>query len=274
MSVRWPNQALLLPCSHWPECESCATTALVSTKNPASELTIPMARLAPPTAVLFDVGDTLLIEERFDLEAGIAAAVGPRVDVSELAHAFRAELARSHQACRELWLASWLQQRVPSLAHESVDGIEDRIWPPVVTLSPAPGIAAVLSRLASDGVPMAAVSNASFSSRILMAELVRHRLATSLRFVLSSADIGLRKPAPEMFRSALHRLGVAAEGAWFVGDTPEEDIVGATAVGLTCFLMRPRTGAGRVAEGCCILTDWAAFYDTYVGTAHSSPQAS
>lgn len=45
----------------------------------------PNKALAPPTAVLFDVGDTLLIEHRFDLEAGIAAAVGPRGDVSTLA---------------------------------------------------------------------------------------------------------------------------------------------------------------------------------------------
>ena len=38
---------------------------------------------------------------------------------------------------------------------------------PNKALSPVPGIAAVQSTFASDGVPMAAVSNAPFSSRIL-----------------------------------------------------------------------------------------------------------
>lgn len=232
-----------------------------------------MTRLAPPTAILFDVGNTLLIEETFDLEAGIAAAVGPRADVPELAHTFRTELEVHHHAGRELWLASWLQQRVHALTAESIDEIEDRIWPAVVTLSPFPGIAAVLSQLSSDGVLMAAVSNASFSSRILWAELARHHLATPLRFVLSSADIGVRKPEPEIFRTALHRLGVSAERAWFVGDTPEEDIAGATAVGLTCFLLRPRTAVGLVTEDCHILADWAEFYTTYMATACPSPHA-
>jgi HAD superfamily hydrolase (TIGR01509 family) len=231
-----------------------------------------MVRPAPPTAILFDVGNTLLVEETFDLEAGIAAAVGPGADVPELANTFRAELERHHQAGRELWLASWLQQRVPALTAESIDDIEDRIWPAVVTLSPFPGVAAVLSRLAADGVLMAAVSNASFSSRILWAELARHHLATPLRFVLSSADIGVRKPEPEIFRTALHRLGVSADCAWFVGDTPEEDIAGATSVGLTCFLLRPATVASPVAEGCHILADWAELRATYMAT-RPSPHA-
>src|SRR6187551_3404695 len=133
-----------------------------------------MHRLAPPASALFDVGDTLLIEERFDLEAGIAAAVGPRADSHGLAASFRTELALRHRAGRELLLAAWLRQRVPALAAESIDEVEDRIWPAVVTLSPSPGVGAVLSKLASDAVLMAAVSNASFSGRVLLRELARH----------------------------------------------------------------------------------------------------
>jgi FMN phosphatase YigB (HAD superfamily) len=155
-----------------------------------------MLRLAPPAAVLFDVGDTLLVEERFDLEAGIAAAVGQSATVPALANAFRVDLALSHRSQHELSLAAWLQQHVPALATESVDSLEGRVWPAVVSLAPAPGALAVLTRLASDGVRMAAVSNAAFSSRCLSRELERLRFGPYLAFVISSADVGRRKPQP------------------------------------------------------------------------------
>jgi len=229
-----------------------------------------MPGLAPPTAVLFDVGDTLLVEERFNLEAGIAAAVGHDGDVRALAEAFRADLLESHRAQRELWLAAWLQQRLPALANESLASLEDRIWPAVVTLSPLPGIENVLSRLAADGVLMAAVSNAAFSGRILAHELGRARLAGYLQFVISSADIGIRKPASEIFRRALRRLDVLAQETWFVGDTLDEDIAGAAIVGLTSFLLSAKPLPNGAPVGCRVVADWAEFYAVYAGTTDPS----
>jgi len=88
-------------------------------------------RLHPPSAVLFDVGDTLLVEQRFDLDAGIAAAVGRHTDFRAIADAFRAETLKSHERHEELRLAAWLQHRVPALARRSVDWIEEQIWPAV-----------------------------------------------------------------------------------------------------------------------------------------------
>ncbi|MDJ0770039.1 MAG: HAD-IA family hydrolase [Ilumatobacter sp.] len=49
--------------------------------------------------------------------------------------------------------------------------------------------------------------------------------------VVDSADVGLRKPAPEIYRLALERLGVAADRALFLDDFPW-NITGAEAVGL------------------------------------------
>ena len=50
--------------------------------------------------------------------------------------------------------------------------------------------------------------------------------------VVISADLAVRKPHPDMYRKSLTDLGVEAATALFVGDTPEEDIVGAHHVGL------------------------------------------
>jgi len=133
---------------------------------------ISLTSVTPPTAVLFDVGDTLLVERRFDLEAGLAAVVPQSDAIPALAKAFRTRVRACHETHTELRLASWLRRRLRSLSRAPVDEIEDCIWSEVVTLSPSPGVIDVLQRLARDGVPMATISNAAFSGRVLLASSV------------------------------------------------------------------------------------------------------
>ncbi|HME71857.1 MAG TPA: hypothetical protein VKM54_18600, partial [Myxococcota bacterium] len=67
-----------------------------------------------PSAILFDLGGTVLEERRFVLEAGIRAVVGDRPQaIAELTQAFRAELQDHHRVHRELLLSQWLMQRLP-----------------------------------------------------------------------------------------------------------------------------------------------------------------
>jgi FMN phosphatase YigB (HAD superfamily) len=219
--------------------------------------------LRRPRAVLFDIGDTILEERRFDLEAGIGAVVSDTKQVELLAEAFRADLLACHQQRRELLLAQWLCERVPSLACHAVADIEDAIWTAVVTLVPRPLIHTVFDRLSQDGLPLAAISNAAFSSRVLSAELARHGLASTLRFVLSSADVGWRKPALIIFETAIARLEVPADTVWFIGDTVDEDILGASAAGLQPFWFSPALSDDTVMAGVPIVRDWADFLAVY-----------
>lgn len=62
--------------------------------------------------------------------------------------------------------------------------------------------------------------------------LEREHLTSYFQAVLISAEVGWRKPRPEIFQAALSSLGVIAGEALHVGDTPDADIVGAKAVGL------------------------------------------
>jgi HAD superfamily hydrolase (TIGR01509 family) len=50
--------------------------------------------------------------------------------------------------------------------------------------------------------------------------------------VVVSADVGWRKPHPEIFRETLRRMGVSPDQAVFVGDTPEADVLGPQGVGM------------------------------------------
>lgn len=189
--------------------------------------------MSPPRAILFDIGDTLLKETRFDLEAGIRAVVGDHPDVvAELCRSFRAELHESHRIDRELDLPGWIGARLPDRDDPSTTTLEDTLWSSVVSLAQIPGVESMLHRLRNDNVMMAAISNAPFSGRALSAELERHGLGNIFQFVLSSADIGFRKPNFAIFEIALWRLGLSAKGVWFVGNSWSEDVVGATTSGL------------------------------------------
>jgi FMN phosphatase YigB (HAD superfamily) len=115
-----------------------------------------------PAAVLFDIGDTLLREVRFDLAAGIRAALPARLraSASELAHSFRNELDVAHVIRREPMLSRWLCAHVADLRDMEEDRVEDTVWAEVVTLIPTRGARELLDRLHADGVKTGAISNA------------------------------------------------------------------------------------------------------------------
>lgn len=55
--------------------------------------------------------------------------------------------------------------------------------------------------------------------------------------VVDSHVVGVEKPDPRIFHIALERMKVEASSAVFLGDVPAVDVAGATAAGLTPFLL-------------------------------------
>jgi putative hydrolase of the HAD superfamily len=55
--------------------------------------------------------------------------------------------------------------------------------------------------------------------------------------VVVSADLGIRKPNPEIFRHTLRLLDARSETALYVGDTYDHDYLGAQAAHLRCCLI-------------------------------------
>ena len=64
-------------------------------------------------------------------------------------------------------------------------------------------------------------------------------LAKHLDFVLDSAEVGVEKPDPRIFRIALERAGVDPAHALYVGDLYSVDVLGARAVGMEAVLLDP-----------------------------------
>jgi putative hydrolase of the HAD superfamily len=91
------------------------------------------------------------------------------------------------------------------------------------------------------GQRLVVVSNWDVS---LVSVLDQVGLAPLLDGVLTSAQVGSRKPSPVIFERALELVGVAAADAIHVGDTLDEDVAGARAAGVEpVLLMRDRGSA-------------------------------
>ena len=71
--------------------------------------------------------------------------------------------------------------------------------------------------------------------------LKTHGLDELLDTVVVSAAVNKRKPSPEIFLSALKRLGVSPDETVFVGDTLDADIDGAKSVGIKSVYIQRRT---------------------------------
>lgn len=62
--------------------------------------------------------------------------------------------------------------------------------------------------------------------------LAREEIAPLFDAILISSEIGFRKPRPEIFLAACEKIGVSPSEVLFIGDSFENDVVGAKQVGM------------------------------------------
>ena len=79
-------------------------------------------------------------------------------------------------------------------------------------------------------------------------------LAPFLGAVVISGAFGWRKPSAGIFEEALSALHVAPAEATFVGDSYEDDVCGATAVGLRPVWLRRKRDVAPPADAGGVLT--------------------
>jgi HAD superfamily hydrolase (TIGR01549 family) len=68
--------------------------------------------------------------------------------------------------------------------------------------------------------------------------LNRHGLSRYLSCIVVSADVGIVKPSPDLFKITLYQLGVSADDAVYVGDDWCADVVGASRAGMRSIYTR------------------------------------
>ena len=90
----------------------------------------------------------------------------------------------------------------------------------------------VLAALREYELKIGLVSN---TGRDLESFVAHHALDVDA--AIGSGTHGKTKPHPAIFRAALEELGVRAEEAAMVGDSPDDDVEGARALGMRAFLV-------------------------------------
>jgi len=228
-----------------------------------------MTALPSPKGILFDMGNTLLRQVRFDIPKGQARLL-------EIAHNPRNitigdfEAVAGDPNLQEQWdirdkaLLEFPMTSFDRLVSDSlgltydipIEEVQIEFLRAAYEVIPEPGIYEALAHLKSLCLPMGAVCNSSFSGRCLALDFERHGMLDFFRFIMSSADYGVRKPHPAIFRAASSKLGIAPRDIWFIGDTLQADIAGALRTGMTAIWYCPDGEADTAIAPHAILRRW------------------
>ena len=94
----------------------------------------------------------------------------------------------------------------------------------------------VLETLQRLGMALGLVTNGSVRAQVQKLDILG--LRAYFQTVVISEAVGVEKPDAAIFQHALDGLGLRADQVWFVGDHPENDILGAWQVGLCTVWLR------------------------------------
>ncbi|TMR90198.1 HAD family hydrolase [Nonomuraea basaltis] len=178
-------------------------------------------------ALLRRLGATLTYEEFLDVWSGVSAEFDRLSDEDH--HEF------SMIDVGTAFLAQVLPRK-PSLAEvEEFTSQYVSEWNSGVRY--LPGLAGLIEELSAD-YRLAVVTN-THQPNLVPDHLAAMGLLSSFDAVITSVEVGWRKPHPKIFAGALDTLGVRASSAVFVGDTYEPDFEGPERAGMTAYLIDP-----------------------------------
>jgi putative hydrolase of the HAD superfamily len=206
-----------------------------------------------PEAVLLDVGGVFLLplHERI-LGALKRAECSVPADLLDGAHYRGAVRFTTELDVEGDWAGSWQEYLAGYVEACGVDE-EDRdevhrhldsefadaaLWLRVID-----GCREGLRALAGTGVRLGIISNADglIAERLRTLEILQvgPGLGVPVETVIDSGVVGVMKPDPRIFHLALDAMDLAPEDAWYVGDMPGIDVVGARKAGMRPVLMDP-----------------------------------
>ena len=121
--------------------------------------------------------------------------------------------------------------RADALEHLASEFASAGIWTRVID-----GAKEGLAALRATGARLGVVSNAdgSVGARLRDQEVLQvgSGMGVQVECIIDSGEVGVQKPDPRIFRIALDAMGIEPDRAWYVGDMPGIDVVGARAAGL------------------------------------------
>ncbi|MBS11546.1 MAG: hypothetical protein CME19_08085 [Gemmatimonadetes bacterium] len=228
-------------------------------------------QLTIPAAVTFDFGGTILSSVEFDLQAGIQRCLeiaeitnGRSVqDIVEVVNEIDYQIQERREASL-FEIPAIVRQRLiyDTLGvrfDHSPEEVELEFWEASMQFSIEAGITTVLDGLAARDIPLAVLSNSGFRGDVLRHELERHALAEYFQIIVSSADYGLRKPHPFIYRATSAQLGVELPRTWHVGNSRYYDVEGAMTAGAAAIYYDTEDHPPQNPKPHATVTSWIEF---------------
>jgi len=183
-------------------------------------------------AILFDLGGTVLAEKSYNLEVGYAS-ISENLDVNESLITLQNAISLGQEGNREFSVLKWIETHLHETEKRGdAELIEYKLWENTVSLEPMDDVERVLKYLNDRSIKVAALSNAIFSSMCITRELEKHNLAQYFDFVVSSADIGVRKPDGMAFTKSLDLFEFTSSEICYIGDNWVVDVSGASSANI------------------------------------------
>lgn len=202
-----------------------------------------------PKMILFDYGQTLIAEQKFDGIKGTEAVLKYATknkyhlsaeQVQEKASEINKELGRFDPQKRHLvhievpntMFTPYLYESQGieiSLSNEEIDTI---FWNAAAPGEATEGMREFLEYLKNSGIRTAVISNIAYAATVVTERINRLLPENAFEFIITSSNYMFRKPDRRIYDLALEKAELAAEDVWYIGDQYECDIKGALHAGL------------------------------------------
>lgn len=202
-----------------------------------------------PKMIMFDYGQTLISESRFNGEQGTRAVLkyakqNPNNVSAKTVQDFSKELNRDigrfnpdvrispNIEVHNHKFQNYLYQYFDLDIELSPDEIEMVFWDHAADKMPTKNIQEFLRFLQEKSIRTAVISNISFSGRALEERINTMLPNHNFEFILATSEYVFRKPHRRIFDLALRKAKLDARDVWYCGDNAYFDVEGASKAGI------------------------------------------
>lgn len=202
-----------------------------------------------PKMVLFDYGQTLIAQQKFDGVKGTEAVLRYATknkyhlsaeQVQAKADEINRELGRANPEKRHLFqieipnsmFAPYLYESQGielALSNSEIDAV---FWDAASPGTPTEGVKDFLEYLKGEGIRTGVISNISFAPSVVADRINRLLPENAFEFIIASSNYIFRKPNKRIFDLALEKAGLQPDQVWYIGDDYECDVKGSLNAGL------------------------------------------
>ena len=202
-----------------------------------------------PKMILFDYGQTLVAEQKFNGVKGTEAVLRYATrnkyhlsakQVQAKATEINQEFGRYDPKKRHL-----LQIEIPNtmftpylyesqgievaLSNSEIDTV---FWDAAAPGTPTEGIKKFLEYLKNKNIRTGVISNIAYAPSVVAERINRLLPENSFEFIITSSNFMFRKPNKRIFDLALEKADLKPDDVWYIGDQYECDIKGSLNAGL------------------------------------------